>query len=579
MKISMKQLILLLSVALINWSCIDDSTKKKESLTESGRSTLYHGGSILTMAGDTPTYIEALVEQDGKIVFTGSKADALKQYNTTGTIVDLEEKTMLPGFMDAHSHYINSLLVANQCQLYAPPSGTAKDVESIISNLKTFAKERNIQKGEMITGYGYDDTVMPEGRLLNRDDLDKAFPDNPVRIDHVSMHGCVLNTLAMEKYKISKDTKTPPGGVIVRKPGTQEPHGLIMETAFLPIMEQADPMTEAQEIELSKAGQMLYAEAGITTAHEGASHLPQIETIKRASEAGANFIDIVAYPFITDVDNVLKLIPLENWQTYTNKFKIGGVKITVDGSPQGRTAFFTSPYLDGGPGGEENWTGELTFPQDMVNDMVKKVFEMKVPLILHCNGDGAIDSFIEGYEYARNGDYSTPWNVTTIHSQFMRKDQMPKFIEYNVRPSFYTLHTYYFYEAHLKNRGFEQAQYISPVRDAIDMGMRPTNHTDFVVAPLDQMMMLWSAVNRISRAGAEVGLSQIITPYEGLQTMTLYVAEQFDEADIKGSLEVGKLADLVILDKDPLKVPATEIKDIAILETLKEGVSVYKNNK
>lgn len=574
----MKQLLLLLSVALIISSCGDNSAKKTETLTELGKTTLYHGGSILTMAGDSPTYVEALVEQDGKIIFTGSKADALKQYTATGTLVDLEGKTMLPGFMDAHSHYINSLLVANQCQLYAPPSGTAKDVESIIANLKTFAKERNIQKGEMITGYGYDDTVMPEGRLLNRDDLDKAFPDNPVRVDHVSMHGCVLNTLAMEKYKISKDTKTPPGGVIVRKPGTQEPYGLIMETAFLPIMEQADPMTEAQEIELSKAGQMLYAEAGITTAHEGASHLPQIETIKRASEAGANFIDIVAYPFITDVDNVLKLIPLEDWQTYNNKFKIGGVKITVDGSPQGRTAFFTSPYLDGGPGGEENWTGELTFPQDMVNDMVKKVFEMKVPLILHCNGDGAIDSFIEGYEYARNGDYTTPWNVTTIHSQFMRKDQMPKFVEYNVRPSFYTLHTYYFYEAHLKNRGFEQAQYISPVRDAIDLGMRPTNHTDFVVAPLDQMMMLWSAVNRISRAGAEVGISQSITPYEGLQTMTLYVAEQFDEADVKGSLEVGKLADLVILDKDPLKVPATEIKDIAIVETLKEGVSVYKNN-
>lgn len=574
----MKQLLLLLSVALIISSCGDSSAKKTEALTDLGKTTLYHGGSILTMAGDSPTYVEALVEQDGKIIFTGSKADALKEYTATGTLVDLEGKTMLPGFMDAHSHYINSLLVANQCQLYAPPSGTAKDVESIIANLKTFAKERNIQKGEMITGYGYDDTVMPEGRLLNRDDLDKAFPDNPVRVDHVSMHGCVLNTLAMEKYKISKDTKTPPGGVIVRKPGTQEPYGLIMETAFLPIMEQADPMTEAQEIELSKAGQMLYAEAGITTAHEGASHLPQIETIKRASEAGANFIDIVAYPFITDVDNVLKLIPLEDWQTYKNKFKIGGVKITVDGSPQGRTAFFTSPYLDGGPGGEENWTGELTFPQDMVNDMVKKVFEMKVPLILHCNGDGAIDSFIEGYEYARNGDFTSPWNVTTIHSQFMRKDQMPKFVEYNVRPSFYTLHTYYFYEAHLKNRGFEQAQYISPVRDAIDLGMRPTNHTDFVVAPLDQMMMLWSAVNRISRAGAEVGISQSITPYEGLQTMTLYVAEQFDEADVKGSLEVGKLADLVILDKDPLKVPATEIKDIAIVETLKEGVSVYKNN-
>jgi hypothetical protein len=390
------------------------------------------------------------------------------------------------------------------------------------------------------------------------------------------MHGCVLNSLAMKKYGISSATKTPPGGVIVRKPGTQEPFGLIMETAFLPIMEQSDPMTAEQEVTLSKAGQMLYAEAGITTAHEGASHLPQIETIKRASEAGANIIDVVAYPFITDVDKILELVPREEWLTYKNNFKIGGVKITIDGSPQGRTAFFTTPYLDGGPAGEKNWTGEMTFPQDMANDMVKKVFNMEVPLILHCNGDGAIDAFLASYEYARDGDYSKPWNVTSIHSQFMRKDQMPKFVEYGIRPSFYTLHTYYFYEAHLKNRGFKQAQYISPMRDAIDLGMRPTNHTDFVVAPLDQMFMLYSAVNRISRAGAEVGLDQTVTPFEGLKAMTIFVAEQYDEQSSKGTLEKGKRADLVILDKNPLKVSPNVIKDIKILQTIKDGTTVYK---
>jgi hypothetical protein len=390
------------------------------------------------------------------------------------------------------------------------------------------------------------------------------------------MHGCVLNSLAMKKYGISSATKTPPGGVIVRKPGTQEPYGLIMETAFLPIMEQSDPMTAAQEVTLSKAGQMLYAEAGITTAHEGASHLPQIETIKRASEAGANIIDVVAYPFITDVDKILELVPREEWLTYKNNFKIGGVKITIDGSPQGRTAFFTTPYLDGGPAGEKNWTGEMTFPQDMANDMVKKVFNMQVPLILHCNGDGAIDAFLTSYEYARDGNYDKPWNVTSIHSQFMRKDQMPKFVKYGIRPSFYTLHTYYFYEAHLKNRGFKQAQYISPMRDAIDMGMRPTNHTDFVVAPLDQMFMLYSAVNRISRAGAEVGLDQSISPYEGLKAMTIFVAEQYDEQSSKGTIEKGKRADLVILDKNPLKVAPLAIKDIKIVETIKDGNTVYK---
>jgi hypothetical protein len=556
-------------------SCKDESTKKMAPLNDVTKSTLYHGGSILTMTGNSPTYVEALVEQDGVIVFTGSKSDAEKEYAAAANLINLEGKTMLPGFMDAHSHYINSLLVANQCQLYAPPSGPGRDIESIIATLKTFVTERNIQKGDMIMGYGYDDTVMPDGKLLNRDILDEAFPDNPVRVEHVSMHGCVLNSLAMRKYGISSDTETPPGGVIVRKPGTTEPYGLIMETAFLPIMEQSDPMTPEQEIELSKAGQMLYAEAGITTAHEGASHLPQIETIKRASEAGANIIDVVAYPFITDVDKILELVPRDNWLTYKDNFKIGGVKITIDGSPQGRTAYFSTPYLDGGPAGEENWTGEMTFTQAIANEMVKKVYGMNVPLILHCNGDGAIDAFLESYEYARDGDYSKPWNVTSIHSQFMRKDQMPKFVEYGIRPSFYTLHTYYFYEAHLKNRGFKQAQYISPMRDAMDMGMRPTNHTDFVVAPLDQMFMLYSAVNRISRAGAEVGLDQSVTPFEGLKSMTIYVAEQYDEQSSKGTLEKGKRADLVILDKNPLEVEPSAIKDIKIVQTIKDGVSVY----
>jgi predicted amidohydrolase YtcJ len=537
---------------------------------------MYYGGDILTMKGNEPNYTEAIVVREGHIVFTGSKKDADTRFKGKATEYDLQGKTMLPGFLDAHSHYINSLLVANQCQLYAPPSGPGKDIPSIINTLKEFVKDKNIPKGELIMGYGYDDTVMPNGILLNRDDLDEFFPDNPVRIEHVSMHGCVLNSLAMKMYGISKETKTPPGGVIVRKPGTQEPYGLIMETAFLPIMEQSSPMTLEQEVAWSKQGQMLYAQEGITTAHEGASHLAQIETIKRASEEGANIIDIVAYPFITDVDKVLKVIPRDKWLKYDNNFKIGGVKITIDGSPQGRTAYFTTPYLKGGPAGEKNWTGEMTFPQEMANEMVKKVYGMNVPLILHCNGDAAIDAFFKAYEFARDGDYSKPWNVTTIHSQFMRKDQMPKFIKYNVRPSFYTLHTYYFYEAHLENRGFEQAQYISPIRDAIDMGMKPTNHTDFVVAPLDQMMMLWSAVNRMSRAGAKVGHSQKITPYEGLKAMTIYVAEQYDEAGLKGTLEKGKIADLVILDKNPLKVNEANIKDINIIETIKKGKSIYK---
>ena len=539
---------------------------------------IYVGGDIVTMNDAQPS-AQAVAVKDGKILAVGDrKAIEDKNKGANTRIIDLAGKALLPSFIDAHSHYINSLLVANQAKLYAPPAGPGKDVASIILELKTFADERKIPKGELIMAYGYDDTVMPGGRLLNRDDLDAAFPDNPVRVDHVSMHGAVMNSLALKKYGYSADTVTPPGGVIVRKEGTNEPYGLVMESAFLQVMEQSEPMTPEQEIEATKAGQMLYAEAGITTAHEGATHLANFQTMKRATEAGANIIDIIAYPFITDVDKVLAEFPLAEWGKYNNRFKVGGVKITIDGSPQGRTAFFTTPYLTGGPAGEKDWKGELTFPQDMVNQMVKKVYDMGVPLNLHANGDAAIDTFIKAHELAAADDLTKNRNVTMIHAQFTRKDQIPKYIEYKIRPSFYTLHTYYFAEAHIANRGKEQAMYISPMRDAIDAGLHPTNHTDFVVAPLDQMFMLWSAVNRVSRAGAEIGPDQRVTPLEGLKAMTIWAAEQYGEQASKGTLEAGKLADLVILGKNPLKVDPMSIKDVKVVETIKEGATIYAEN-
>jgi predicted amidohydrolase YtcJ len=556
-------------------SPVRSEAAKTPVAAEQSADTIYVGGDIVTINDAQPT-AEALAVKDGRILAVGARADVEQAHRGAATrMVDLGGRILLPAFIDGHSHYFNSLLVANQCKLYAPPAGPGKDVDGIVAALKAFASDRKIPKGEMIEGYGYDDTVMPNGRLLNRDDLDAAFPDNPVMIVHVSMHGVVLNSLALKKYGYSADTQTPPGGVIVRKPGTHEPYGLIMETAYLPVLEQAEPMTPAQEIERTRAGQRLYAEAGITTAQEGATHFAQLEAIKRATDAGANIIDVVALPFITDLDKTIGAFPVSTWGTYDKRFKIGGVKITIDGSPQGRTAFFTQPYLTGGPGGEQDWRGEPTFPQDLVNQMVKRVYDMGVPLYLHANGDAAIDAFFKAHEFAAAGDLTRDRHVTVIHAQFTRKDQIQTYVKYRIRPSYYTLHTYYFSDAHIRNRGKAQAMYISPMRDSIDAGLHPTNHTDFVVAPLDQMFMLWSAVNRISRAGDEIGPDQRITPLEGLKAMTIWGAEQYGEQASKGSLEAGKLADLVILDGNPLKVDAKSIKDIKVLETIKEGKTIY----
>ena len=541
--------------------------------------TIYTAGEIVTVNDKQPS-AEALAVKGGKIVAVGTRADVEKAHKGANTVVvDLGGKALLPGFLDAHSHYISSLTVANQVNLYAPPAGPGKDPASIVAELVKYRDAKKIPKGEVIQAYGYDENVMPNGRLLNRDDLDKAFPDNPVLVGHVSMHGAVLNSAAMKKWGISAKTKTPPGGVIVRKPGTQEPYGLIMETAYLPIFASLPQPTKEQEVEWSKAGQMLYAQNGITTAHEGATHLSDLEVMKRAAAGGATLIDIIAYPFITDLEAVLQKYPKETWGKYENRLKIGGVKITIDGSPQGKTAYFTTPYLTGGPGGEKKWTGELSFPEYVITKAVKSVYGMGVPLNLHANGDAAIDTFLRAHEQAAAGDLGKERNVTMIHSQFVRKDQLDKYVTYKIRPSFYTLHTYYFAEAHIANRGRAQAMYISPMRDAIDKGLVPTNHTDFVVAPLDQMFMMWSAVNRLSRGGEVIGADQRVTPLEALRAMTINVAQQYGEQSSKGSLEVGKQADLVVLDQNPLQVEPMKIKDIKVVETIKDGKSIYKRNE
>lgn len=439
---------------------------------------IYTGGDIITMNDSRPT-AEAVAVKDGTILAVGTRPEVEKEYKGSATtIVDLSGKTLLPGFLDAHSHYFSSLTVASQCNLYAPPAGPGKDVPSIIQALTTFRDERRIPAGEIIQAYGYDENVMPDGRLLNRDDLDEAFPDNPVVVGHVSMHGAVLNSPAMRKWNISAATKTPPGGVIVRKPGTQEPYGLIMETAYLPIFASLPKPTPEQEVEWSRAGQMLFAQHGITTAHEGATHAAELDVLKRAAAGGATLIDVIAFPFITDLKPVLEKYPVETWGKYENRLKIGGVKITIDGSPQGKTAVFTTPYLTGGPGGEKKWRGELAAPQEVINKGLKMVYDLRVPVTFHANGDGAVDALIEAHEFAAADDLTRDRNVTVIHAQFTRKDQIPKYVQYKMRPSFYTLHTYYFAEAHTANRGPEQAGYIARCgTPSMPVFTRPTTPT------------------------------------------------------------------------------------------------------
>lgn len=338
-------------------------------------------GNVLTMV-DSAQRAEAVAVKNGKILAVGSRTDveaAVAVSDKNPEIRELAPGTLLmPAFIDPHSHFINALAMSTMVNISYPPVGPCSLPEEIVKELKRAADSKGLKPGDTFVGYGYDDSMFSKENQLNKYHLDTVFTENPVLVMHVSLHGCVCNSKALAKYDITADTPTPTGGIIVRKDGSNEPLGLVMEMAFLPIFSSLPAPTPAQEMEQLKAGQMIYAAAGICTAQEGATHAHQVELLQRGAKEGALFLDVVSYPFVTDAEEVFKKNPPSTFGKYDNRLKLGGIKITMDGSPQGRTAYFTKPYLTGGPGGEKDWHGEPSFPQEFFNDILTKCYDQNL---------------------------------------------------------------------------------------------------------------------------------------------------------------------------------------------------------
>ena len=535
---------------------------------------IIRGGPIVTV-NPTQPLAEAVAIAGGRIVAVGSESDVMQHKGEATEVLDLGGRTLVPGFVDGHSHFFALVDVQTQALCASPPAGPCKTVADVIAALKEVQVRRNLGPGKFVMGYGYDPELLAERRPPTRLELDAAFPDNPVIIVHVSGHGAMLNSKALATYGFTAATPTPNGGVIGREPGSNEPNGLLFETAFLPIFSKVPGPDGDETIDLLKIGQELYLRQGITTAQEGATMKHQADLLRAFADRGGLKLDVVLTPFITDIDAVFAGKPPKNEPEYRNRLRIGGVKIVMDGSPQGRTAAFTTPYLTDGPAGQKEWRGDLSYPQPTLNEWVKKVYDGGATLFVHCNGDAAIDALLEAHRFASGGEPEKPRGTVGVHSQFIRRDQLEKFKAWSITPSFFTLHCFYFGDTHVANRGRTQADFISPMRSARAIGLRPANHTDFNVSPLNQIFTIHTAVNRLSRSGQTIGADERIAPLEALEAITIDGARIYGEETTKGSIEVGKRADLVVLSDNPLTVPPATIETIRVEETIKDGKTVW----
>jgi predicted amidohydrolase YtcJ len=539
---------------------------------------IIHGGPIVTV-NPAQSMAEAVAIAGGRIVAVGSEADVMKHKGEATEVIDLGGRTLVPGFVDGHSHFFSLIDVQTQALCASPPAGRCETVADVIAALKGVKEQRKLGPGKFVMGFGYDPELLAEKRPPTKQELDAAFPDNPVILVHVSGHGAMLNSKALSMYGVTAATPTPTGGVIGRDPGSNEPNGLLFETAFLPIFSKVPGPDGDEAIELLKTGQELYLREGITTAQEGATMKHQVDLLRAFADRGELKLDLVLLPFIAEIDAIFAGKPPKNEPDYRNRLRIGGVKVVMDGSPQGRTAAFTTPYLTDGPAGQKDWRGDLSFPQPVLNEWVKKVYDGGATLFVHCNGDAAIDAMLEAHRFASGGEPAKPRGTVGIHSQFIRPDQLEKYKAWHITPSFFTIHCFYFGDTHVANRGRTQADFISPMKSARKLGMRPANHTDFNVAPLDQIFTMHTAVNRLSRSGQTIGADERITPLEALEAITIDGARLYGEEAQKGSIEVGKLADLVVLSANPLTVPPATLRAIHVEETIKEGKTVWTRSQ
>lgn len=518
---------------------------------------LFYNGDVITMEDRE---CEAVLVEDGRIKKAGSYEELKKMAAKDCQMTDLQGGCLLPSFIDAHSHFLQ---FANMLRFV--PLQEAKSVKDIQESLRAYMKEKKIKEGEWVMGFGYDHNALAEKRHPNRQELDAVSDKNPIIIAHTSFHMGAINSMGLKEYGITDETKDPEGGLYGRDENGHL-NGYLEEITFM-----RGPGVRIMDIsgvdDYAVEAQKIYASYGITTAQEGFANHTDVETYTRLGENGRLMLDMVAYvDIIKEADTVRSRTDLKE---YSNHFRIGGYKIFLDGSPQGRTAWLSEPYENSG-----DYRGYATYKDEDIDRYIQQALDENRQILCHCNGDAASQQMLDAFHHSRQK--TTDTRPVMVHAQTLRPDQLPQLKEIGVMPSFFVAHVYYWGDVHITNLGLERAQRISCTGSALKEGICFSFHQDTPVIKPDMLETVSIAVNRQTKAGVLLGADQRISVMEALKAVTINAAYQYFEEEQKGSIKEGKLADLVILKENPLKVDKKDIGKIQVLETIKEGKTIYK---
>ncbi|CTQ34759.1 amidohydrolase [Jannaschia rubra] len=540
---------------------------------------IYFGGDIVTM-NDANLFVEAVAIEGDRITHVGRMVDIEALADDSTERVDLEGRTMLPGFIDPHGHFIAAGTWGLQVDLNPPPIGTTTNMDQLVAKLT----ERADTDAPVVLGTSYDDTLLAENRHPTREDLDKVSTTKLVIIRHISGHVSVANSKALEEAGITADTPNPDGGRIEKNEETGEPTGVLEGNAGALVRDIVPETTREDELAAIRKAAELWTAHGFTTANDQPTEPEAIDLYREALESGDLSLRLIYWPRERTMEDAREYPAVTSGTDLTagrNMIVSGPMKITVDGSPQGYTAHFSQPYMtqrphdDGDYKGFSYWDDRDEF-FDFVEDLHREGWQVTV----HSNGDQGIQNTLDAFAAAQLAAPREDARHTIQHSQFTRPDQLNQMAALDVHPDFFIGHTFYWGDRH-KNVFFgeSRANHMSPLKGAYDHGLRPTTHTDTPVVPIDGIQMIWSSVNRMSTGGDIIGEDQRVPPLEAIKAITTNAAWQYFQEDLKGSIEPGKLADFVILSENPLSVghlDPMKIKDIRVLETIVGGETVFE---
>lgn len=536
---------------------------------------IWSGGPILTM-NDAAMRAEAVAERGGRIVAVGSAADVMRLRGPQTQMIDLAGRAMIPGFVDAHGHIVLGGLQALGANMLAPPDGEVTDLASLKNVLREWiaANAEAVRRVNLIVGFGYDNSQLKELRHPTRDDLDEVSRDVPIMLVHQSSHLGALNSKALEVAGITADTPDPAGGVIRRKAGSKEPDGVLEETALIAGALKVVSGIGVEGIKtFARAGAELWARFGYTTAQEGRATPQLADIVKAVAAEGAFKNDIAVY---VDVQASTDYVLANRSSQYVNRLRVAGGKLSLDGSPQGFTAFRDRPYYDPVGNYPPGYQGYPTATLEQALKLVDWAYQNNVSLLTHCNGEAASDMYITALKAATAKHGRGDRRPVLIHGQFLREDQVDAYNQLGVIPSLFPMHTFYWGDWHRDHTvGPQLADNISPTGWVRQRGMIFTSHHDAPVALPDSMRVLDATVTRRTRSGDILGPAQRVDVITALKAMTIWSAYQHFEETDKGSIEVGKLADLVILSADPTAVQPDTIDEIKVTETIKEGQTIF----